>query len=86
MVFHYIFSFVAKETHWQFKYSLVLISMAINNLGGNREKNTDILASYNRNLIPEKERHMGTEASRWPQSAVLSPVQMAAYLVNEITR
>ena len=56
--------------------------MSINNLGGNRV-NTDILASYNRNLIPEKERHMGTEASRWPQSAVLSPVQMAAYLVED---
>merc|ERR1719150_1225372 len=27
-----------------------------------------------------RERHMGMEASRWPHSAVLSPVQMAAYL------
>ena len=27
-----------------------------------------------------RERHMGMLASRWPHSAVLSPVQMAAYL------
>ena len=26
----------------------------------------------------ERERHMGTEASRWLHSAMLSPVQMAA--------
>jgi len=34
------------------------------------------------NAIPatENERHIGTDASRCPHSAVLSPVQIAAYL------
>ena len=41
------------------------------------------LRSFSRNLwglLPamESERHMGTEASRWLHSAMLSPVQMAA--------